>query len=111
MKQKKKKEKSENKNNEALGDFVCLFCKEKGSSKSLCAAGTYHATTSKNSLNHVKTFTDKLKTMALVLGNNHVLAKLSSGDIASNELYYHSNCYKRLLYDYQQSRTKETDSR
>ena len=46
--------------------------------------------------------------MALVLEENEFLSKLSSGDVASNELCYHKSCYKIFLSRYQQTISKKT---
>ena len=35
--------------------------------------------------------------MAAFLGENALLAKLSTGDIVANELYYHQKCYNAFL--------------
>ena len=48
--------------------------------------------------------------MALVLEENEVLSKLSSGDVASNELYYNKSCYKIFLSRYQQAISKKLNS-
>ena len=47
--------------------------------------------------------------MALFLNDLSVLSKLSSGDVASNELFYHSKCYKTFANRY--SAAKEAASR
>ena len=46
--------------------------------------------------------------MALVLEENEVLSKISSEDVASNELCYHKSCYKTFLSRYQQTISKKT---
>lgn len=38
--------------------------------------------------------------MAIALENKPVLAKLSCGDTALNELKYHKSCYKDFLIKY-----------
>ena len=38
--------------------------------------------------------------MALALGNEFLLSKLAVGDVACNELFYHSNWLKKLENDY-----------
>ena len=51
---------------------------------------------------HLEDFTKKLKHTASVLEDNQVLSKLSLGDVASNETYYHRNCYKAFCFQYGQ---------
>ena len=72
-----------------IGTLICIFCKHSDNAENLCAAGTLHATTKKVKLDHVTIFTEKLKSMAVEVGNDYVLSKLSSGDVPSNEIYYH----------------------
>ena len=48
----------------------------------LCAAGVMHASKTAVDKQHIKETTEKIKTMAIALGNKPILAKLSSGDIA-----------------------------
>ena len=43
---------------------------------------------------------EKLKSMALEVGNEDVLSKLSSEDVASNEIYYHKFCYINFCAQY-----------
>ena len=75
-----------------IGTLICIFCKHSYNAENLCAAGTLHATTKKVKLDHVSIFTEKLKSMAVEVGNDDVLSKLSSGDVASNEIYYNKIC-------------------
>ena len=80
--------------------FICIFCKQSDNAENLCAAGTLHATTKKVRLDRVTIFTEKLKHMAVEVGNNDILSKLSSGDVASNEIYYHKICYINFRTQY-----------
>ena len=79
---------------QTLGDHVCLFCAEKDLPTNLCAAGTWHAKITQVYMQHVDKISEQLRSMALFLNGLSVLAKLSSSDVASNELFYHSKCYK-----------------
>ena len=72
-----------------IGTLICIFCKYSDNAENLCAAGTLHATAKDVKLDHVTIFKEKLKSMAVEVGSNDVLPKLSSGDVASNEIYYH----------------------
>ena len=48
--------------------------------------------------------------MTLVLGKNKVLPKLSSGDLAPNELFCHRSCCKTFLSRYHQKISKILNS-
>ena len=72
----------------------CLFCWEIDSSENLCAAGTMHTTSEKVNEKHVQNFTEKLSEKALKLNDSHVLTKLSTGNVATNEIFYHKRCLK-----------------
>ena len=44
--------------------------------------------------------------MAVEVGNNDVLSKLSSGDVASNEIYYHKTFYINFRTQYRDTLQK-----
>ena len=44
--------------------------------------------------------------MAVEVGNDDVLSKLSSGDVASNEIYYHKICYINFCAQYRDTLQK-----
>ena len=67
---------------------------------SLCAVRVMHASKTAVNKQHVKKTTKKIKTMAM--DNKPILAKLSSGDIATNELNYHQFCYQDFVNKYNQ---------
>ena len=92
-----------------FGERFCLFCSTNDDAANLCAAGALHATKEKVDPKHVAGFTEKLKRMASVLENTQVLSKLSLGDVASNEVYYHRNCYKAFCFQYEQITLKKSD--
>ena len=83
-----------------LGKLICCFCSEPDSADNLVAAGTFHATKSKTDPNHVSNLTQKWKMMAAKLDHTELLSRLATGDIVSNELYYHKskirNCCRIL---------------
>ena len=81
-------------------DMVCFICNKPDTK--LCAAGVKHASKAAVDKQHVKKTTEKIKTMATDLDNKPILAKLSSGDILSNELNYHKSCYKDFVNKYNQ---------
>ena len=49
---------------------------------------------------HNKELTNKWKNVAITVGNDSLLSLLSSGDLASNEMYYHTSCYKDMINKY-----------
>ena len=91
-------------------ELICIFYKISDNPQNVCAPGTLHATSKRVNLNHVFFFIKKLKGMASVLEDNEFLSKLISGDVASNELYYHKSCYKTFLSRYQQQISKKLNS-
>ena len=44
--------------------------------------------------------------MVVQVGNDDVLSKLSSGDVASNEIYYHKICYINFRTQYRDTLQK-----
>ena len=70
-----------------LGELVCFICTEPGNDSNLCAARAWNAKTNKLDKTHVNEFTETIRNMALAIDNKIILAKLSSGDVSSNELY------------------------
>ena len=91
-------------------ELIYIFYKISDNPQNVCAPGTLHATSKRVNLNHVFFFIKKLKGMASVLEDNEFLSKLISGDVASNELYYHKSCYKTFLSRYQQQISKKLNS-
>ena len=45
--------------------------------------------------------------MAVEVGNDNVLSKLSSGDVASNEIYYDKICYINFCTQYRDTLQKK----
>ena len=45
--------------------------------------------------------------MVKALNNDSVLCLLSSGDVASNELYYHDSCYNKIRNEYNKKNKTE----
>ena len=72
-----------------IGLPVCCLCEEDEEVINLCAAGTFHASVMENDLPHVKRLTEEWKSMASFLEDSNLLIRLSGGNVASNELYYH----------------------
>ena len=91
-----------------LGELNCLFCKQIENSENLCAAGTIHAKSDKVDRNHVDQFIESLRTKALKLNEKHISTAISTGDVTSNEFYYHKSCLKSFNYRYTSALEKET---
>ena len=66
-----------------------------------------HATVKKIKLDHVTIFLEKSKSMVAEVGNDDVLSKLSSGDVALNEIYYHKICYINCCTRYRDTLQKK----
>ena len=96
--------------NRTLVDKNCLFCSNDETFEILHAAGTKDATSTKVNHKHVEDFTEKLKTMASYLQETNVLAKLTSGDVISNELFYHTKCQVNFLNRYNRTKLLENKS-
>ena len=90
-----------------MGTLKCIFCKHSDNAENLCAAGALHASVKKIKLDHVTIFTEKLNIMAVEVGNDDVLSKLSSGDVASNEIYYHKICHINFRTQYRDTLQKK----
>ena len=73
----------------SLGDSFRAICGEDDGDDNLHAAGNLHASCESTDASHVKALVSQWKSMALKVGNDGLLSHLSSGDICSNELYYH----------------------
>ena len=76
-----------------LGDAYCIFCNKSDNVGNLRAAGAFHSTTATPNVEHIKQLTNEWATMAAFLEDNTLLAKFSTGDVTSNEFFYHTNCY------------------
>ena len=79
-------------------DLFCCWCSKKDVDANLVPAGTYQATKLTTKLNHVKDLTAKWIEMATKLNHEPVLCCLSSGNVASNKLYYNDKCYDTIRY-------------
>ena len=78
----------------------CCWSSKEDVDANLEPAGTYQATKLTTKSNHVKDLTAKCIEMATKLNHEPVLRLLSSGDVASNELYYHDKCYDTIRHQY-----------
>ena len=64
----------------------------------LVLPGTYQATKLTTKSDHVQNLTSNWTEMTTKLDHKAVLRLLRSGDVASNELYYHNICYDTIRY-------------
>ena len=87
----------------------CCWSSKEDVDVNLEPAGTYQATKLTTKSNHVKDLTAKCIEMATKLNHEPVLRLLSSGDVASNELYYHDKCYDTIRYQYSKFTKSESD--
>ena len=73
--------------------------------------GTMHASQDKASGMHVDDLTEKWKRMAALNNNQDLLRKLSFGDVTSNKLFYHRDCYQdfRNIYRREEKKQMELD--
>ena len=83
-----------------MGSRICCICANEDTDENLHAAGMYHALKSDPNHKHAQTLTEKLLEMALGVGNQFLANRVVFGNAAANELFYHSNCYKNLVYEY-----------
>ena len=90
-----------------LGQMVCFICNKPATN--LCAARVMHASKTAADKQHVKETSEKINTIVIGLDNKPILAKLSSGDIVSNELNYQKSCYKDLAKKYNQKSLAESN--
>ena len=103
-------------NNEKInfGEAKCLFCLQTDQKTNMSAAGTYHATDKKTDKSHVAKLTKQLIAYALKLNKSHIVETLSSGDVTSNEIWYHKWCYHRFINEYDAAiklEAKDTESK
>ena len=94
----------------SLGEVKCYICELSDNSEELHAAGAWHATAKKVDREHLRKYTKKMRVIASYLELNHIVSRLSSGDVASNELFYHASCYKQLCNNYQSKKNEDAKS-
>ena len=100
-----------NSESNVMGELRCCFCSHIDTSENLIAAGTMHVSQDKASGMHVDDLTEKWKRMAALNNNQDLLRKLSFGDVTSNELFYHRDCYQdfRNIYRREEKKQMELD--
>ena len=90
-----------------LGELKCIFCLKIETSYCLCAAGTLHAKCDKVDDKHVHEFTEKIKNQDIKLGETQILARVSTGDVTTNEIFYHKTCLTNFNNQYRSALFKE----
>ena len=92
--------------------LVCCFCGDSDIVDNFVVAGNYYADEDRNK-QHIRELTGKWIEMAKVAGNDNILRLLSSGDVNTNELYYHKPkikpCYQRFRKSYMLKVNKAED--
>ena len=101
-------------NASVMGELVCCFRHEINFETNLCIAGAYHTKRTKTNVKHVLTLTKKWIDMVKVVNDDVFLRKLSDGDLAVKELYYHTpevkSCLQTFARQYDQALRKSERS-
>ena len=92
-----------------LQKLMCCFCRLEDVESNLCAAGTFHAKRNKANSSHVHSITQKWIEMAKITGDDELLRILSTGDVASNEVFYHKPAIKGCLQLFERKYEKIND--
>ena len=90
-------------------DLFYCWCSKKDVDANLVSAGTYQAIKLTTKSNRVKDLTTKWIEMATQLNYKAILRLLSSGDVASNELYNHDKGYDTIRYQYSKFTRSESN--
>ena len=84
-----------------VGSPFCAICDKEDDEGNLPAAGTQGATKNALDTQYNAKLTKWWKDMAIKTNNDSFLAKLATGTLASNEIFYHLNCYSSMSRNYQ----------
>ena len=84
----------------SIGSPFCAIYKEDDES-SLRATGTQGPTKDAVDTQHNAKLTERWKDMAIKTNNDSLLAKPATGNLTSNELFYHLDCYLSMSRSYQ----------
>ena len=84
-----------------MGSPFCAICDKEDDQSNLRAAGTQGATKDAVDTQHNARLTERWKDIAIKTNNDSLLAKLATGSLASNELFYHLDCYSSMSRNYQ----------
>ena len=76
-----------------------MFYTKIGTQENLIETGIKYATKKKVNVSHAKETTTKCRDKALALGKTETASKLSIGDLASNETFYHRSCFTEFQND------------
>ena len=74
----------------------------------LCAAGTLHAQSDKLHTSHMSQIIETLGNKVLKLNETRVLAAVSTGDVSTNEIYYHKKSLMLFNNKYSAAIKQET---
>ena len=85
-----------------------MFCRILDKQSNLCAAGTLHAQSDKLHTSHMSQIIETLGTKVLKLNEIRVLAAISTGDVTTNEIYYHKKSLMRFNNKYSAAIKEET---
>ena len=83
-----------------MGSPFCAIYKEDDES-SLRATGTQGHTKDAVDTQHNAKLTERWKDMAIKTNKDSLLAKPATGNLTSNELFYHLDCYSSMSRSYQ----------
>ena len=87
--------------NKPMGSPFCAICDKKDDESKLQPAGTQGATKDTLDIQHNAKLLKRWENMAIKTNNNLLLAKLATGSLAFNELFYHLDCYSSMSQNYQ----------
>ena len=87
-----------------------MFCRILDKQSNLCAAGTLHAQSDKLHTFHMSQIIETLGTKVLKLNETRVLTArvISTGDVTTNEIYYHKKSLMRFNNKYSAAIKQET---
>ena len=90
-------------------NLFCCWCRKKDFDANFVPVETCQGTKLTTKSNHVKDLTAKWIETTTKLNHKLVLRLLSSGDVGSNEFYYHDKCYDTIQYQYSEFAKSESD--
>ena len=80
----------------------CAICGKEDDESNLRTAAMQGAIKDAVDTQHNAKLTERWKDMAIKTKNNSLLAKPATGGLASNEFFYHLDCYSSMCRNYQQ---------
>ena len=79
-----------------MGSPFCAICDKEDDEGNLRAAGTQGVTKDAVDTQYNTRLSKRWKDIAVKINNDSLLAKLATGTLASNELFYHLDCYSSM---------------